>query len=276
MRCEHLMPVVPELMASDGPTKPLTPCHHVNAAVERLRDEMHAVLRDDVVAIYLGDPLAGADFDPGSSDIDFLVVTVGELRDTTVRALEEMHARIAGSGLAWARKLEGSYIPKDALWCYDPENALHQTIGVDWDFGVGHHGVDGISQRHIVRAGGVVVCRPPPTTLIDEVSTEELRGAVRYLLHAFRSSQLDGPEWLRPCEYQAFAILTMCRALYAMAHGRIVSKPVTAAWGKETLEPPWAGLIERALVWRHDKQPGDMSEMLAFIRYTLAHAPKQE
>jgi len=36
------------------------------------------------------------------------------------------------------------------------------------------------------------------------------------------------------------------------------------------LPPPWPDLIAQALVWRHDTRPDDMTEMLAFIRYTIA------
>ena len=41
------------------------------------------------------------------------------------------------------------------------------------------------------------------------------------------------------------------------------------AWAQERLEPRWAALVARALEWRYDHAPGDMSETLAFIRYTV-------
>jgi Domain of unknown function (DUF4111) len=44
--------------------------------------------------------------------------------------------------------------------------------------------------------------------------------------------------WLRPRNYQAFAILTMCRDLYVLEHGKVVPKPP-------------------ALAWRADKRPDD-------------------
>ena len=49
-----------------------------------------------------------------------------------------------------------------------------------------------------------------------------------------------------------FAILTMCRALYTLACGEVVSKPQAAAWAREALGTPWVQLIDRALLWRHD------------------------
>jgi hypothetical protein len=43
-------------------------------------------------------------------------------------------------------------------------------------------------------------------------------------------------------EYQAYAILTMCRALYTLQHGTVVSKSVAARWAQEVLGERWAAL----------------------------------
>ena len=95
--------------------------------------------------------------------------------------------------------------------------------------------------------------------------------ATRDALDHFWREIPDGPEpeWLRTREYQAFAILTMCRALFTLAYGAVVSKPAAAAWAQHALPPPWLDLIAKALVWRHDKRPDDMAEMLTFVRYSI-------
>jgi hypothetical protein len=219
--------------------------------------------------MYLYGSLSSGDFDPGSSDVDFLVATEGELPDETLAALEAMHARIAASGLPWATRLEGSYIPLTALRRYDPANARHPSIGTDWAFGVGNHDSSWVIQRHLVREGGVVVAGPPPRTLIDPVSPDELRAAVLDTLRGYWARQLRSPEQLGARHYQAFAILTMCRALYTLERGEVVSKPVAAAWAREALGPRWAPLIERALAWRPDHRPDDAAETLRFIRHTI-------
>jgi hypothetical protein len=209
------------------------------------------------------------DFDPQSSDIDFLIVTSENLNEHTLDRLRAMHADIASSGLAYARRLEGSYIPHAALRRYDPQHSLHPTIGVDWEFGIGRHGSNWILERNIVREHGVVVYGPPPKSLIDPVTPNELREAVCEALGGFWTEQLRGPDWLRPREYQAFATLTMCRALYTLHYGRVVSKPQAAAWARETLDPKWQPTIDRALLWRYDHTPADLTETLAFIQYAI-------
>ena len=79
-----------------------TPYPDVNAILTLLLAEVRAILGDRFVGMYLYGSLSSGDFDPGSSDVDFLVATEGELPDEALAALEAMHARIAASGLPWA------------------------------------------------------------------------------------------------------------------------------------------------------------------------------
>ena len=246
-----------------------TPYAEVNDVLRLLRAEAQKTLGQDFAGMYLYGSLSSGDFNPRSSDIDFLIATTRELPPEQVQALKEMHARIAASGLMWAKELEGSYIPLADLRRYDPAHALHPSIGVDWDFGVNPHGSDWIIQRHILRQQGVTLAGPPPAALIDPVSVDDLRRAVRETLRDWWQGHVVDSHRLESRIYQAFAVLTMCRALYTLQTGDIVSKPVAAAWGRQTLEPRWAGLIERALAFEPGDGIDDVAETQAFIRFTL-------
>jgi hypothetical protein len=92
------------------------------------------------------------------------------------------------------------------------------------------------------------------------------------ILREWWTQQLDNPVWLESREYQAFAVLTMCRALYTLQVGTVVSKPDAARWAQEALGEGWAGLIARALAWRHDDGLEDGLKTLDFLRYTLEWA----
>ncbi len=250
--------------------QPPTPYRDVNTLLLTLLESVRAILREKLVGFYLYGSLSAGDFDPESSDVDFLIVTSGELDQAALEALRAMHADIATSSLPYARKLEGSYIPQAALRRYDPANAMHPTIGIDWEFGVGQHGTNWILERWIVREKGIIVWGPSPKTLIDPVAPDELRAAVCGMLRDFWQQQLHGPDWLRPRDYQAFAILSMCRALYTIREGKVASKPEAADWALQTLDPKWRLLIEQALVWRHEHEPDDMTKMLEFLRFAVA------
>ncbi len=254
--------------SGDGPTA--SPA--VNALLARLLVAQRAILGDHLVGLYLYGSLSLGDFDPDSSDVDFLAVVRGPLADATLDELAALHRRFAASGLPYADKLEGWYFDQDSLRRPAPDEPSQATIGADWPFGLGQPGPVWIIERHIVREYGLMVAGLSPCTLIEPIAPAMLRAATRCLLHDFWARQLDGPDWLRTRDYQAFAILTICRALYTLDTGAVSSKPVAAAWAQRTLESPWPALIARALDQRHDKREGDMTEMLAFIRWTLDRA----
>jgi hypothetical protein len=252
-----------------------TPYKDVNAILHLLLTKTQAILGPRLVGYYLYGSLSLGDFDPASSDIDFLAVTNEELPDEVLESLSAMHADIAHSGLPYADYYEGSYIPRNALRSYDPANARHPTIGVDWPFHVGEHGPNWIIERYIVREHGVVLYGPSPQTLIDPISIRELQAAVRkQLKERWQSSLLTDPEWLRPRNYQAFAVLTLCRALYTLHDGTISSKPQAAAWAQERY-PQWRPIIERSLAWRSQVEKDDLTETLTFLQDALTEALKQ-
>ena len=80
---------------------------------------------------------------------------------------------------------------------------------------------------------------------------------------------LHKPDRLRDREYQAYAVLSMCRALYTLQHGILLSKPASARWALDTLNERYATLIEQALAWPDGPQPDSLNETLALIQYTL-------
>ena len=245
-----------------------TPYADVNVLLYVLLAKVQAILGVQFVGLYVYGSLSLGDFDPASSDIDFLVVTEGEIEHEAFELLREMHATIAASELVYARRVEGSYIPRQALRRYDPDNARHPTIGSDWPFQVGFHKENWIIERFILRQQGVTVYGPAPATFIDPIEREEIHAAVCKHLKDFWRLQLDQAAWLRPRHYQAFAVLTLCRALYTLRCGVVGSKPQAAAWAQEAY-PRWKPIIERSLLWRRHHIDDDLTETLAFLREAL-------
>jgi acyl-CoA reductase-like NAD-dependent aldehyde dehydrogenase len=68
----------------------------------------------------------------------------------------------------------------------------------------------------------------------------------------------------------------MCRMLYTLRHGAVVSKRAAALWAEGEAGGLWAPLIERA--WegrgnpRVEARPEDVGGTLDLIRYTLERA----
>ena len=241
----------------------------VNAAVNALLAEVQTNLADRFIGLYLHGSLAYGDFNPETSDIDFLVVTDGPLPGAIFSALKDMHAGLYAGGLAWSRRLEGAYIPKVNLRRHAAANAPVPWLGVDGHFAWEKPGSDWIIQRWILREKGLVVCGPPLAGLIDPVSSADLRQSVLGSLREWWSPPFPSPERFQNDDYQVYAILTMCRSLYVLEHGSVASKPEAAAWAIERLAEPWRSLVSAAAAWKPGTGFNSQAATLEFIRYTL-------
>jgi Domain of unknown function (DUF4111)/Nucleotidyltransferase domain len=253
-----------------------TPYADVNTVLHDLLARIRLILGERFRGMYLDGSLALGDFDPHSSDIDFVVTTDNtQLSDALFLALRDMHARFDASGSPWATEVEAVYIPQDSLrrdnpvppWV--PRNERGGTL-------VKEH-LDGswIIHWYILREHGVVVAGPDPRPLIDPIEPQDLRRAMAALAESWLEPARHDRLRLQHRGFQIYTVRTLCRMLYTLDSGAVVSKPVAARWAQATLGVRWAALIERAVAWRKDpscqETPSDeeISETLALIEYTL-------
>lgn len=253
-------------------SQPPTPYPDVNNLLYLLLSKVRGALREQFVGLYLYGSLSSGDFDETTSDVDFVVVTRDEISGELVPRLEAMHVEIAASDLKWAPKLEGSYISRAALRRYNPGDAPRPQYK-EGAFFVAPHGSDWIIQRHVLREQGVVIAGSPLKPMIEPVAPDELRGAVVGVLTGWWETHiLAHPSELKRTGYQPYAVLTMCRSLYALEHGEIVSKPAAARWAIDALDAEWTPLIERALTGRADLSKSALHKTAELIQFTLKRA----
>ncbi len=224
------------------------------------------------MGLYLDGSIALGEFEPDRSDIDFVAVTEGDLSSETFVALQALHARLAADEPKWGLELEGSYVPRHSIRHHDSRPAAHPYV----DRGTGR--LDMVRQysgywvihRHMLREHGVVLAGPEPRTLIDPVHPNHVREAVSDVLREWWVPMLDDPTRLRSWGYRCYAVLTMCRVLYSLSHGTIVSKRVAARWMQETLDPRWGAVVRDALAWS-SRTPPDLEDTVELIRFTSHH-----
>ena len=248
-----------------------TPYPEVNEVLNLLLSAAKEILGDQFVGMYLYGSLSSGDFNPETSDIDFLFVTEDTLSSETIAQLEAMHKQTWASSHKRAGELEGAYLPKGLFRRHDPDGPpcpmvnegrfYVEKLGASWDI-----------QRHVVREFGVVIEGPDPKSLIDFVGLDDIRRAVMDILHEWWFPMLEDPSWLsdHPRGYHSYAILSMCRAMHTLEHGTIVSKPVAAHWAKEKLDVKWSPIIDLALLAQkpHPAEFDLLQDAINLIRYT--------
>lgn len=242
------------------------------ALLARLGDDVRRLLGSRFAGLYLVGSLAMGDFDPGRSDVDFVVVTEGELDQSAVASLAGLHGRLALDPSRWARRLEGVYLPRAALRAPDPA-ALYPTTH-EGRFYLGREGGDGVIRRHVLRECGEALAGPEPSSLLDPVGPDALRRATRAILDEWWRPMLTEPARLRGREYQSYAVLTMCRMRYTLAHGEVVMKSRAARWAQRDFGGRWADVVERALIWPRGPQRDEMAATVALIRATIQYADR--
>ena len=244
----------------------------IDETLAELLSGSRSLLADNFFGMYLFGSLASGDFDQETSDIDFVVVTKAEVRAEVRAGLGTLNERLQSTGSSWAAKLEGSFLPLQVFENFNPACTAYPTIGMGGKYGLDHKGIERAIQRFMLRKDGIALAGPEPRSFIGPIAAEELKQETRELLRDWWAARLEDPVRMRRRGYQAYAVLTMCRMLYTLEHGGVLSKPAAVRWAREKLDGRWRGLIDRALVWRDGDGVDDFDPARELIRYTLTQA----
>ena len=207
-------------------------------------------LKRNLVGAYLIGSLATGDFDL-DSDIDFLIVTDGELTDAQLRSLRALHIEIHNRDCYPARHLEGSYISRGVLaradligvqplWYIDNGSSLLQRSVHDNRWHV----------RWVLRERAITLVGASHKTLIPPVSVDALRAEMLTSIEKLKTHFVA--EIGKPLTYfntrfgQSFAVLTCCRALHTFQSGTVQSKFSSVQWAKRWVRAEWHELIRQA------------------------------
>jgi hypothetical protein len=248
----------------------------LNEVLRELVRSAQAVLKQQFCGAYLQGSFAVGDFD-GHSDVDFLIVTHDHVSAAQLPALQALHGRIYALDTTWAQHLEGSYIPKEALRHLDPDRSpyLYLDNGAARLIWSDHDNTAVV--RWSLREHGVVLAGPAPSTLVDFVTSADLRHEELLVMREWAQElrvedAALGNRWRQP-----HVVLSYCRMLHTLAIGRVTSKRVAARWAIGALDSRWAGLIEQAWAERPDPtakirqaaDPKAVDGTWSFIDYAL-------
>ena len=252
--------------------------HEVPLVLGALLAGIQTVLNDNLLGMYLRGSLAMGDFDARTSDIDYVVVTQQHVGDQEFARLAAMHAKLAQLPNRYAQHVEGSYLDRTAVLRFRPAK-YHPTLYRGEPLVWSEHGANWLLERWVVREKGVVLCGPPPSSLMDPISVQELQMAVRKRLRDWGAwaNQPDDPDWLLPQSHQAYVIETMCRALSTLDMGVLLSKRQAVAWAIHYLAEPWRSTVALSQSW-HASDMVDLSrngDVMAFIHWVVAYGTEE-
>lgn len=202
------------------------------------------------------------------------MVTTEAVDTKLVTKLDAMHTAFGEHNPEWGKRIDIAYISKEDLSSLKKMASNVAVSGnaeplelvkapeyylIDWYK----------TQKH-----GVILCGPPPSTLIPHISKEEFTAAIRGYM------ALGWPDRVAEAKThsaQAYIVLTMCRCLYALSRGQHASKKLGAQWVK-TQYPQWHELIDNALSWSRKKETDEVSSTVSqeqtsqFVAFALLKA----
>jgi hypothetical protein len=239
--------------------------------LDSLLSHIRDVLQEKLVGLYLYGSLTTGDFDPGSSDVDLLAAISSDVSNTEFEALRAMHQGFARENPEWDDRVDVAYLSVTALQTFRSQTSPMAVISPGEPFQMKQAGRDWLVNWYLVRESGVALFGPPAITIITPITQQESAQSVREYAGWWDAKIHEVGER----KEQAYAILTMCRALYVRRNGgEWVSKRQAALWAQAEL-PEWSSLIESALAWReawreqqinHTETRADTIRFVHFVR----------
>lgn len=240
----------------------------VNDILKTLLNYISAILGSQFIGMYLHGSLALNDFKPDRSDIDIVIVTKEALVEKELIKIKSMHQKITSGSLPYAKRIECIYIPIESLKNYIQDKSYFPCLHVGGKF---YTDGFGIIEKHVLREKGIVIKGSDPKSFIKPVTPDELKNAALESLRVWWFPKLKDNSRLREDDYQVYAILTMCRALYSVKFRDIASKSEAARCVMDNLDEKWTKLISKALLWKIGNKFNHFEQTLNFIKYTLDH-----
>ena len=243
---------------------------------------MQRILGDSLTGIYLQGSFALGDGDADAySDVDFLVITRDEVTEEQFATLDAMHKDLYALESQWAQHLERSYMSESQVRLVEPTPTPVPYLDNGARDLIRDTHCNTAVVRWTLREHGVVLLGPEPKTLIDPVSSAQLRTEVLAVMPQYVAWAPEGTKagpmsrWKQP-----YLVLSMCRMLHTLSGGVIASKREAGERALETLDSRsraliQAGLDDRPDPWARVHQqatPETIESTLAFVDYAMAEA----
>lgn len=230
-----------------------------------LRNELHRILRDDLVAMWAYGGTIAVDDPAHAADLDTYVILSRQPDEATTRAIDDAQDAIASDrGVEW----DTWYVLADDARSADPPRHAWRAERRDTSWA--------INRAHWLAGRYANLHGPEPTELVMAPTWDELEAELSRELEHIERHVVDGDT--DPFE-ATYAVLNGSRIVHAVeSHDVAISKRAAGTWALEHLPTRWhAGL--RAATRTYDGGPaaGDAAllaeEMAPFVAFVRERMP---
>ena len=235
----------------------------VNHIIEKLINGHRQIFGDKMAGFYLYGSLIWGDFDIVSSDIDTLCAITSEVTPEEIERLRIMHEEIANESPLWRDRVEVHYASLDGLKHFRKFSSKMGNISPGEPLHIIDAGIEWLDEWYCVQEHAITLFGLDKAEVIPHIEKSEFIQTICGYARSFR----ERIKASQHCRYsQAYAILTLCRALYTLKNEEQVSKLAAARWAIDFL-PEYRNIISNALIWRHER---NSSVQNPFETYVLA------
>lgn len=220
-----------------------------NNVIEKLQKGHNKVFGDKMAGYYLYGSLVWGDFDIAASDIDTLCVLTSEVTAEEIERLRIMHEEIVRENPLWRDRIEVHYASMDGLKYFRRQVSKMGNISPGEPLHIIEAGIDWLDEWYCVQEYAITLLGIDQREVIPHIERSEFIQTICGYARSFRERIRT---CRRSCYSQAYAILTVCRALYTLKNEEQVSKPAAARWAMDFL-PEYRELIRNALIWRQER-----------------------
>ncbi len=228
-----------------------------------------AILRDNLIGIYLWGSLTYDAFDETCSDVDFVCVMRHDLDDREFQELDQWFENRRGRN-RWIERIDMRFVIDQE--CLDKTS---RCCGFYLYTGkLVRHGSDGnpIIWINVARSG-ITLWGKDAKLIAPQVSDQCLNDALLleldYLTEALAANAGDRSD--KAFIHNAYAVLTACRIFYSACHRALVSKDRACEWAMKTVPLMWRPIIDAARANRlkngGSTTPQMEQDAMGFVRF---------
>jgi hypothetical protein len=218
--------------------------HDLSALLQAMAIDFPAILRENLVGVYLWGSLTYDAFDETCSDVDCVAVTERDLDDREFSELDEWFKLTAGQN-RWVGRIDMRFVidqeqlDKSSRCC----GFYHYTGKLI------RHGSDGnpIIWINVARSG-ITLWGKAAKLIAPQVSDQCLNDALLLELNYLKNDLTSnaGDRSSAAFIHNTYAVLTACRILFSAYYRTLASKDQAYAWAMKTVPPTWQAIIQTA------------------------------